>query len=237
MSKKRLGWSGASRQIQARSEMPACARIRRIPGCRPVASTECRPSAGMPRPACTSTGRRRSFASANTGCSAGWSSVNCSARGCSLIPRAPRPSARSASESGSSCGSSRAKGNRRPSLRSASSMTMSLAAEYPSGSCIGKTNARASIRSSDPTQLLAAARVAVGVVEPDVGVGIERLDARHLVAQASRATGACPNPESRRVRLLSWFRAGSGPARRPRGRARACPRSARAGPARARSRC
>ena len=51
VSKKRLGCSRASRQIQARSEIPAWARINRIPGWRLHAPTACRPSAGIPRPA------------------------------------------------------------------------------------------------------------------------------------------------------------------------------------------
>ena len=44
----------------------------------------------MPRPAWTRIGSRRSSASANRRSTSGWSSVNLSARGCSLIPRAPR---------------------------------------------------------------------------------------------------------------------------------------------------
>ena len=54
----------------------------------------CSPSAGMPRPAWMSTGTRRSCASATSSATAGSSMVNCSARGCSLIPRAPASSAR-----------------------------------------------------------------------------------------------------------------------------------------------
>jgi hypothetical protein len=38
-----------------------------------------------------------------------------------------------------------------PGAAAASSMTMSFDSGYPSGSCIGKTNACASMRSSDPT--------------------------------------------------------------------------------------
>ena len=72
----------------------------------------------MPRPAWTSTGSRRSSASANTGARSGWSSANCSARGWSLMPRAPRSSARSASrERRRRAGRAGRTANRRPSRR------------------------------------------------------------------------------------------------------------------------
>ena len=102
----------------------------------------------MPRPACVMIGRPRSSASSYTPSSRSSASRNCSARGCSLMPHAPRPSARSASASGSSAGSRRQNGTRRPSDAEASSITRSLAAEYPSGSCIVNTTARAFAISS-----------------------------------------------------------------------------------------
>ena len=56
-----------------------------------------RPSDGIPRPACTMTGSRRSSAKAKISRDPGSPRPNRSARGCSLIPAAPRPTARSAS--------------------------------------------------------------------------------------------------------------------------------------------
>ena len=108
--RSRFGWSGISRQSQARSETAAWARIRRASG---IALGERRPCSRR-APGCR--GRRGSgsapgarAASANRSSTAGSSSVNCSARGCSLIPRAPRSRQRTASATAPSCGSTRQK--------------------------------------------------------------------------------------------------------------------------------
>ena len=75
----------------------AWARIRCAPGWRSASVTVFAPKAGMPRPAWIRTGTRRSFASETSSSTAGSSMVNCSARGCSLIPRAPASRQRLAS--------------------------------------------------------------------------------------------------------------------------------------------
>ena len=80
---------GRLRQIQARSQIPAWARISRMPGKAAQASTACRPSAGIPRPAWHEHGQAPLVGQGEHVRSAGWSSVKRSARGWSLIPRAP----------------------------------------------------------------------------------------------------------------------------------------------------
>ena len=104
-----------------------------------------RPSAGIPRPAWISTGTRRSWASATSSRTAGSDSVNCSARGCSLIPRAPGVQAaarlghRVVVRVDAAVRDEPAAGAPRPPR-----CTRSLAGGYPAGSCIGNTTARAS---------------------------------------------------------------------------------------------
>ncbi len=68
---RRFGCAGNSRQNQARSETAAWARISRAPRVSLGEPTVSRPSAGIPRPAWISTGRRRSSASATRSATAG----------------------------------------------------------------------------------------------------------------------------------------------------------------------
>ncbi len=177
------GGPGASRQIQARSEIPACARISRIPGWLPVASTAWRPRAGMPRPAWTSTGSRRSSASANTGARFGWSSANCSARGWSLMPRAPRSSARSASASGVAVRVEPAEGEQ-AAVRGRGLLDHHVVRRRVSVGLVHREDERASVDALERAdELLAGAPVAVGVVRPDVSVRVERLEVADLLLE------------------------------------------------------
>ena len=129
VSNSRFGRSAATRQIQARSVIPAWARMNRALGNSPASSTVWRPSAGIPRPAWIRIGSRRSSAISASSRTAGWSSVNCSARGCSLIPLAPAASARRASSGAVPVsGLTRQNGISRPCELPAASITMSFAA-------------------------------------------------------------------------------------------------------------
>ena len=217
VSKKRLGWPGASRQIQDRSEMPACARIRRIPGCLPVASTAWRPSAGMPRPACTSTGRRRSSASANTG-----REVRVVEREL-LRARMELDAARAAVE--------------RP-LRLRDRVAVRVEAAEREQPSVGRGGLRddhvvclrVPVRlvhrkdecaRVDPPQrgeeLLARAPVAVRVVRADVGMGVERLELADLGAEQLEPRHHAGVVDH--VAETTKSRAGNAKARRSRGRA------------------
>ena len=73
----------------------------------------------------------RSAASSNTGASRSSSSRNFCARGCSLIPPAPRSRQRTASSIGLSVRSSRTNGTSRPSLCSANASVRSFGARKP----------------------------------------------------------------------------------------------------------
>ena len=144
LSNTARGWSRRPSPITAWSATPTWAMISPAPGCLLATSTSSAANvSGRPRPAWIRIGTRASSASAKIGST--WPArPNAWARGCSLIPRAPSPRQRSASATGSSAGSRRQKGIRRPSLPAAQSSTRSLGSRYAgerSGSCRGKTTA------------------------------------------------------------------------------------------------
>ena len=102
---RRTGWGG--RVPRARSRRVRDARVGEDQAQARVARADLHrvaPERRMPRPAWQRIGSRCSSASANTSCSAGWSSVKPSARGWSLMPRAPLSRQRRASSSGDSMG-------------------------------------------------------------------------------------------------------------------------------------
>ena len=86
---------------------------------------------GRPRPPWIRIGTPRSAASSNTGASRSSSSRNFCARGCSLIPPAPRSRQRVASSIGLSARSSRTNGTSSPPLRSAKASVRSFGARKP----------------------------------------------------------------------------------------------------------
>ena len=126
VSMKTFGWSGRTCHSHARSEIAAWARIRRASGNSLESSTVSRPKAGIPRPAWIRIGTRRSCATATISRTPGSDIVNCSARGCSLIPTAPASRHRRASAAGESRGSSRQKDTNRPSDAEAAAIDASF---------------------------------------------------------------------------------------------------------------
>ena len=126
VSMNTFGCSGSTCQSHARSEIAAWARISRASGNSLESSTVSRPRAGIPRPAWIRIGTRRSCATATISRTPGSDIVNCSARGCSLIPTAPASRQRRASAAGWSRGSSRQNATRRPSDAAAAEIATSF---------------------------------------------------------------------------------------------------------------
>ena len=145
-----------------------------------------RPSAGIPRPAWIRIGSSRSSAIAASSRTAGWSSVNCSARGCSLIPLAPAASARSASaRRRRRCGLTRQNGVSRPS-EPRGRLDHHVVGRRVAVGLVHREHERARARrrrrstaSSSCGRLLHP----VGVVLTQVRVGVEQLHAGDLLAQ------------------------------------------------------
>src|SRR2546428_2799645 len=122
--------------------MPAWAMISCASGSASTSRSRLSAIGGSPRPPWMRIGTRRSAAIAKTGVSRSSSSRNFCARGCSLMPRAPRSRQRSASSIGASARSSRTNGIMRPFERSAKASVRSLPALKPgcrSGSSRQKT--------------------------------------------------------------------------------------------------
>ena len=131
--------------------------------------------------------RARSCASATSSRTAGSDSVNCSARGCSLIPRAPASRQRRASATASLCGSTRQNATQRgrPS-RPPRPITTSLAGRVAVGLVHREHDARAApARASALEQLLRRLLEAVGIVVPDVRVGV--VEVEFAVSAAARS--------------------------------------------------
>ena len=82
------------------SAIPACATMSWTPSLRRTRASRSSAIGGRPRPPWMRIGTDRSTASAKTGCSRSSLRANACARGCSLIPRAPRSRQRRASSSG-----------------------------------------------------------------------------------------------------------------------------------------
>ena len=130
VSMNRFGWSGSSRHSHARSEIAQWARINLASGNSPDSRTVSCPSAGMPRPAWISTVAFCSCAAATSSRTDGSESVNCSARGCSLMPLTPASRQRRASATApGSFGCTRHSARRRPPDAATASITASLGPE------------------------------------------------------------------------------------------------------------
>ena len=177
----------------------------------------------MPRPACTRIGSRRSSASANRRSTSGWSSVNRSARGCSLIPRAPRSRQRSASATAIGVRVEAAERHEPPVRR----LRLGDDAVVRLGVAVGLVHREDDGARVDDRQrleqLLRRDRVAVRVVRAGVRVGVEEVDVRQrldprqevLVGIHSAAGYVRPaeQPRLRRVRARRHRRREARPAR------------------------
>ena len=136
----------------------------------------------MPRPAWIRTGSERSLASATIERTFGWSSVNCSARGWSLIPLAPLASERSASGTGSSCGLTRQNGTSSPSDVARRGEHVVVGGGVAVGLVERERERPARAGELERGhELLAGLLHPVRVVLAEVGVGVEQLEPRDLV--------------------------------------------------------
>ena len=182
LSKKMFSTLRASLPMPACATIAACARISDAPGCR---SATCPSSSGMPggspRPAWMSTGRRRSCASAKTASSCGSLTRNACARGCSLMPRAPRSRQRSASPSGSSSRLSRTNGKSRSGASAAHLSTRSFgrAVGRLAVGLVEREDVRAAVTPASSMSARCCStrqRVAI-LIESEMRVRVERLAA------------------------------------------------------------
>ena len=200
------------RAIAARSTIPACAMISAGGEWRSSSRPSESAIGGRPRPPWMRIGTRRSAASANTGSRRGSSGRKRCARGCSLIPRAPRSRHRTASSMGDSVRSRRTNGHElvgrgrrvreRPVVRGAER-------RMPVGLVEAEdVRARDPVRALDRKQLVGVADHPVDVLaEMDVRVEDRRpggeLGARELGVLRQQAVRALD-----RVHALSLWRRG-----------------------------
>ena len=222
---KTFGCTGRWLQIQLTSDTAAWARMTRESGKSAASSRACLPSAGIPRPAWIRTGSLRSCANVKTSRTASSSIPKPSARGCSLMPRAPSSKQREASATGSSCGSSRQNGTRRPFDAAAHAkdgvvgIAISVGLLHREDDSLGlkggEQREELLVRAARPVRIVAA-DVRVGVEEREPGkVGQQRCEPVRdqggivrLVHRASLSAGSLKHRvgcrEARRRRPGGW---------------------------------
>ena len=182
---RRRGWGAPAPRARSRRGR----RSRRgpgsgaCPGWRAQASTACRPSAGMPRPAWTSTGRPPLVGEREHAVERRVVEREALGARVELDSRArPRPGSARPRRAGRPPGRA---GRRAPARRPTPPPRRAPCRWRPSSRparASGRRPPRAPARLEQLDQLRARAVVAVGVVGAEVGVGVEQLDPGHLVA-------------------------------------------------------
>ena len=176
VSMKTFGWSGRTCHSHARSQIAAWARISRASGNSVASSTVFCPSAGIPRPAWIRIGTRRSCATSTISRTPGSCSVNCSARGCSLIPTAPASRQRRASAAGEIPRVEPAEGHQPPVGASAAAID-DVVGPRVAVRLVHREDDGARVRAGHRIDQLGGRLLhPVGVVAPDVGVGVEQVE-------------------------------------------------------------